>query len=240
MPVYDYDGSSQRAIGTIYDYNKSVNSQIKTGYDYDGSASRVVYELDETVYLYKNGVTGSVYTGPWIGIGSAIHPNRTSNVIASPYGSTPGTFYDSGGILYIDNGTTCCGGMRTREWIPWTSFQGKTCYCDAVIYAKPWGYEDYKYNRYIPYIDCALWTSNYTAVGNTVSGRSVAFSGYYTTPPNDSSGAKFDGYVNNDKLYEWRVTLSFKCPSYNGWLFFTMSHGVPCYGQIRTSTIYIK
>ena len=237
MSVYDWNGTTNSKLDRISDWDLSANRNISRGYDWNGSVNSLIYS--KTVYLYKDGVTGEVYTGPWVGCGN-YHPERTVNKIAMPYGTSVGVFRDSEGILYIDHGTTACGGLRTEQWIPWTSFQGRTCYCDAVIYAKPWGYEDYKYNRYIPYIDCCLWTADSVSVGAVVNARSTAFAGYYTTPPLDSSGAAFDGYVNNNKLYEWRVQLSFKVPSKNGWLFFTMAHGVPCYGQIRTSAIYIK
>lgn len=192
------------------------------------------------IYLYRNGVTGEVDTGPWIGIGAPIHPNPTSNVIQSPYGTIPSGFSDTAGKLYVEGHTTCCGGMRTSKWIPWTNFVGMTCHCKGMLYANPWGYADDKYNRKIPYIDGALWTSNYSAVGNVINARSSPFAGYQGVPPVDVSGATFDGYVNKNKLYQWNLDLSFKCPSTNGWLFFTLARGVPSYSYFSTYEIYIE
>lgn len=54
MPVYDYDGSTQRTIGTIYDNNGSTNSQIKTGYDNDGTAlwsNKNIYNLYKMIRI---------------------------------------------------------------------------------------------------------------------------------------------------------------------------------------------
>lgn len=229
MPL-NFNGVNIPTTGAV-NFNAQSNDRVVQG---------GVEVWRKRVYIYKNGVTGEVNTGPWIGIGSAIHPAAGSNVIQSPYGTQPGTFYDAGGVLYVDHSTSCSGGMRTTEWIPWADFAGKTCHCKATIFTKAWGYEDGKYNRNIPYVDCALWTSNYNTVGASISGRSSPFAGYQGVPPADVTGAKFDGYVNNDKLYQWDLDLSFPCPSINGWLFFTMAHGVPSYAQIRTSEIYIE
>ena len=237
MPVYDYDGSAQRTIGTIYDNNGSTNSQIKTGHDYDGTASRIVYELDETVYLYKNGVTGEVYTGNWVGSGICHVKTNTTSIIGT-YGRNPATFYDSAGVLYIDDSNECSGGMRTSQWIPWTGFQGKTCYCDAIIYTRAWGFDEYKWDKRFPYLDVSIWTASTVNVGSAALAVSTQW--FSSPPPTDYYGRTFDGTGSTSILYEWRLTLSFKVPSSNGWLFFTMTHGVPTYAQIRTSTIYIK
>ena len=190
------------------------------------------------IYLYRNGVQS--LTGPWVSAGQAVHPNQSSNVIASPYNKSPSTYSDTAGKLYIEDYSTCCGGMRTTNWIPWGNYVGRTCHCIATLYAKPWGYEDSKFNRYIPYVDGAIWTASSSALGSTIYGRSAPFAGYYSVPPLDASGAKFDGYVNNNKLYQWNLDLSFSCPSSSGWLFFTISHGVPCYSYLSTYEIYIE
>lgn len=191
------------------------------------------------IYIYKNGVVDQGLTGPWAVIGAG-HPDGGSNVIATPYGTPPSTAYDRNGILYIEGNSSCCGGMRTSYWIPWANWAGMTCHCKATIFAKPWGYADGKFNRYIPYIDCAIWTASEGSLGSTIYGRSAPFAGYGGVPPLDANGKQFDGYVAYSDFYRWDLDLTFTCPSHSGWLFFTMSHGVPCYGQIRTAEIYIE
>ena len=236
MPAYDNNQSTSTQCSKLYDYNGTTVSQIKNGYDHNGSAVTLVYKLDETVYIYKNGVTGEVYTGAWIGSG-VCHAN-SNNTIVGTYGRNPATFYDSGGILYIDDGNMCTGGMRTTEWIPWTAFQGKTCYCDAIIYTRAWGFEEYKWDKRFPYLNVSLWTASTYSVGSSALACSTQWNA--SPPPTDYNGRVFDGTGSTSILYEWRIQLSFPVPSSNGWLFFTMSHGVPTYAQIRTSAIYIK
>lgn len=56
MPIYDFDGTANREIGTLYDNNGSVNTKIGKVYDNNGSANSLIYQsIPDPIVLFENG-----------------------------------------------------------------------------------------------------------------------------------------------------------------------------------------